>query len=132
MAVWSIKIVPGEHPEDPATFEPQLQPGVSDALLVEAGDAVTWNNTTTDTHQPWPCDPGPTQGIPWDDSKVLPRASAFYLSDPIDPDDSSRPTWIVPSPPDDPAPDEGLILHYCCLLHPTEQATIIRPKPAKS
>jgi hypothetical protein len=86
MAVWSITIVEGQHPEDPASFVCELQPDApAGTIYAQPGDAITWSNTTSSVHQPWPADPGASQGTPWPDSKVLPRGSPFYLSDPLDP-----------------------------------------------
>src|SRR5262245_2965041 len=56
MAVWSIKIVPGAHPGDPAKFVPQNQQPAPDGtypngLYADPGDAVSWNNATTVNHQ---------------------------------------------------------------------------------
>ena len=59
MPDWSIKIVPAESPttDVPAAFVPDLsgaQPGTP--LTAQVDDIVTWNNTTSDPHQPWPAD----------------------------------------------------------------------------
>ena len=54
MPDWSIKIIPSAHG---AAFVPDLhgaQPG--DPLRTQQDDLVTWNNTTRDSHQPWPAD----------------------------------------------------------------------------
>lgn len=129
MPDWSIKIVAGEHPEDPATFEvdrPDVPPG--NPLVAGPNDTVSWNNTTDDTHQPWPAAlPQPGQpGVPLPDNQVLPRGSQYYLSDPIPQNSASRPTWIVTkTTPVPPPAGQPLTLYYCCLLHPEEQGEII-------
>jgi hypothetical protein len=128
MPDWSIKIVAGEHPEDPAKFivdRDDVPPG--DPLVVAPNDIVCWNNTTDDTHQPWPAAlPQPGQpGVPLPDSKVLPRGSEYYLSDPIPRNSSSRPSWIVTDTTPVSTPSGQLTMYYCCLLHPEEQGQII-------
>ena len=92
MADWSIKItvVNGK-----TVFQPQLQSGDGNVLYTEPGDSVSWNNTTSQTVQPWPADAN-FQPLP-DDQAV--RGTASYLSDPIAPDHSSRPVWIAPATP---------------------------------
>ena len=95
MPDWSIKIVAAAS-GDGAAFQPDLQgykPG--EALPAQEDDLVTWNNTTTETHQPWmtdsnynPITPDPSRGDP------------NYLSDPIPPNQSSRPSWDVIEPSD--------------------------------
>jgi len=73
MPDWSIKIV---STDAGAAFVPGLQgakPG--DPLQAQQDDLVTWNNTTDETHQPWPTD---ASDNPLPDSKVLPRGSANY------------------------------------------------------
>ena len=116
MPDWSIKIVAGENPGDPAAFVPDLEganPG--DPLVASRGDLVSWNNTTRDRHRPWPAGSDFAPVLP---ESSVPRQSKYYLSDPIPPDDSSRPSWVV-SPP-----ASGNTIFYCCLLHPEEHGQI--------
>jgi hypothetical protein len=122
MPDWSIKIVPAASGGG-AAFVPDLlgaQPG--DPLQAQQDDLVTWNNTTSETHQPWPADENYN---PLPDSQVLPRGSAGYLSDEIPPGGSSRPSYDVaqpPLPPDAPhgaRPPATWNVFYCCKLHPT-------------
>jgi hypothetical protein len=125
MAVWVIRIINGAAPGDPAQFVPQLQPPDADGLLAQAGDLVSWNNRTDDVHQPWPTD---ANYVPLADAQVGPRGSQNYLSDEIDPDGSSRPSWVVapltfPAPPP-PPPVSGKTIYYCCRLHPQERGKI--------
>ena|SRR6266705_2071781 len=124
MPDWSIKIVAGPRPEDPATFvvdRDDVPPG--DPLVAGPRDLVSWNNTTGDTHQPWPADedykplPDP---LP-DSQNNVSRTSPYYLSDEIPPDDSSRPSWIVTKS----TVGDGRTMYYCCLLHPEEHGEII-------
>ncbi len=113
MPDWSIKIVPSGKS---AAFVPDLQgaePG--DPLQAQQDDLVTWNNTTKKTHQPWPTD---SNYNPLPVSQV-PRGSANYLSDPIPPGESSRPSY-----------DTAVVgtVYYCCLKHKSaksERGTII-------
>ena len=113
MPDWSIKIVPSGSGQG-AAFVPDIQgakPG--DPLQAEQDDLVTWNNTTKQTHQPWPTDA---------DYNVLPdsavtRGTPNYLCDPISAGDSSRPSYDVAQPT---APQPAMwVIFYCCKLHPT-------------
>ncbi len=92
MADWSIKIavVNGK-----TVFQTQLQPGNSSTTFMSRGDSCSWNNTTSQTVQPWPADAN-FQPLP--DSQVV-RGTSSYLSDPIAPNHSSRPSWIAPGSP---------------------------------
>jgi hypothetical protein len=116
MALWSIKIVPGDEPGDPPAFVPQLQEGGPEGLLAQAGDSISWNNTTADMQQPWPTD-GSFNPLPPD--KVGPRGqrNSNYLSDEIPPGHSSRPSWIAFGQP-------GTVIKYCSLPHPLAQGVI--------
>jgi hypothetical protein len=119
MSDWSIKIVPAKSGGG-AAFQPDLQgyePG--DPLPAQQDDLVTWNNTTTHTHQPWqtdatykPISPDPARG------------SKDYLSDPIPAKQSSRPSYDAAPPAGNPA---SWTVYYYCKLHPTvvsERGTI--------
>ena len=94
MALWVIRIVAADHPEDPPQFVPQLQPGGPQGLLAQAGDSVSWTNDTLEAQQPWPAD---ASFNPLPANQVRPRRqpSSNYLSDEIPPGHSSRPNWIV-------------------------------------
>jgi hypothetical protein len=100
MPDWSIKIIPGANPWDPAVFAVDrngVAPGAP--LVAGANDLVSWNNTTDDEHQPWPAKadysplPQPLPNATPDPNNS--RDSPYYLSDPIPPKSSSRPTWQV-------------------------------------
>lgn len=100
MAVWSINIVPGEGPGDPASFECELQPGApQNTIFAETGDAVTWSNETDDPHQ----------------IAILPQA---FVSEEIPPDHASRPAYLCATP------TSGNQILYSCTLHPNEQGII--------
>ncbi|MDO8877022.1 MAG: hypothetical protein Q8M24_20965 [Pseudolabrys sp.] len=92
MADWSVKIavVNGK-----TVFQPQLQSGGTNVLFMSPGDSCSWNNTTSQQVQPWPADAN-FQPLP--DNEVV-RGTSSYLSDPIAPDHSSRPSWIAPGSP---------------------------------
>ena len=113
MPDWSIKIVSASSGGG-AAFQPDLQ-GYSqgDPLPAQQDDLVSWNNTTDDTHQPWPTD---SNYNPLSDADVLPRGSATYLSDPIPAGKSSRPSYDVAQPDGSP---QTWTIYYFCKLHPT-------------
>jgi hypothetical protein len=125
MPDWSIKIV---QAGSGAAFVPDLygaKPG--DPLQAQQDDLVTWNNTTDDSHQPWPTD---ANYNPLPDSQV-PRGSATYLSDVIPPQGSSRPSYDVAQPAGTPPPSTWTV-YYCCKLHPgvtSERGTIVGTVP---
>jgi plastocyanin len=51
MAAWSVNIVPGNKPGDPAEFISHNQPSApAGTLYVDPGDVVSWNNTTRNNH----------------------------------------------------------------------------------
>jgi len=129
MADWSIKIVPAKSGGGGA-FAPDISGyGPGDPLPAQQDDLVSWNNTTDKTHQPWPTDPSYN---PLSDADVLPRGSANYLSDPIPPGQSSRPSYDVALP--DSSPNTWTV-YYFCKLHPTvetERGTIEATIPPTS
>jgi hypothetical protein len=97
MAVWSIQIVSGGKPGDPATFVAQNQPTAPvGTLYADGGDAVSWDNTTTQNHQP----------------SLLPAPLL-----PVTPGHQTT-AWIVTG-------TVGANVPYTCLLHPEEQGTIV-------
>jgi hypothetical protein len=121
MPDWSIKIVPSGTGAG-AAFVPDLKgakPG--DPLPAQQDDLVTWNNTTKNTHQPWPCDEH-YQLLP-----DVPRGSKEYLSDPIPAGGSSRPSYDVAQPTGLTVPPKTWKVYYRCKLHPevdSERGTI--------
>jgi plastocyanin len=111
MAVWSIKIVPGAKPSDPATFVPQLQPPAQDGtypngLYADSGDVVSWDNTEGRTaHHPVPTD---------ENYNPVPITNANRLSNEIPAGESSRPAYNVVKP----TTGDQKTIYYRCALHP--------------
>lgn len=105
MPDWSIKIVPSDT-GGAAEFDPPV-------LNAQQDDLVSWNNTTNDTHQiGLPYDPHPLTGLVED-----------FVSDPIPPDQSSRPGYDTA--PNAASTDFPVTITYYCLKHPLERGTII-------
>ena len=111
---WSIKIIP--MPGGGAAFQPDIagsQPG--DPLQAEASDLISWNNRTSEEHQPWPTDnlyePLPDQDVT--------RGGSNYLSDPIPPWEPSTPAFTTP------INATQTIIYYCCKIHPKEHGEIV-------
>jgi hypothetical protein len=105
MPDWTVKIVPRSG--GGGQFSPAAQQAQQD-------DLVCWNNTTNEIHQPWPTDP---QYNPYDVS----RSSPQYLSDPIPPGRSSRPSYDVAQPsatPPSTTPPANWTVYYYCASHP--------------
>lgn len=135
MPDWSITIVEGA--DGKTRFAPD-QTGVKPGGALQAGqdDLVSWNNTTDQTHQPWPTKQDFTP-LP---AKQVQRGSALYLSDPIPPGESSRPSYNVAQPPAPPSktppsktpstkptPPTQWTVFYFCKNHPnakSERGTI--------
>jgi hypothetical protein len=97
-----------------ATFDPKVRSAIQD-------DLINWNNTTKDTHQPWPTDSNykPLQ---------VAKGSPQYLADAIPPGQSSL-TYRVAQPSGNPP---SWTVYYCCKLHPNdsgERGTIFVPVP---
>ncbi len=112
---WAIDIIPsGAGAEFRPKLVPPAKPG--DPLNAQVSDIVTWGNRTTEVHQPWPTVDNSPTGPP-----VPPPAQgnpAGYLCDPIPPNDSSRPLFVVPEQA------VGSVINYCCRNHPTERGQI--------
>ena len=115
MPDWSIKIV---QTQKGAAFQPDLQGyGPGSPLPAQQDDLVTWANTTGQTHQPSltdsnynPITPDPVRG------------TKNYMSDPIPPNQSSRPSWDVSGPPASDPKAQSWTIYYFCKLHPNEQS----------
>ena len=107
MPDWTIRIVPASSGQS-ASFSPGAQQAQQD-------DLVCWNNTTHETHQPWPTDQNykPLPGVK--------RGSAAYLSDPIPPKGSSRPSYDVAQPSGSPPPANWTV-YYFCATHPDRKS----------
>lgn len=117
MADWSVKIavVNGK-----TVFQAQLQAGNTSTLYMSPGDSVSWNNTTPNQRQPTlttlngaPVTPGA-------------RGTPLYLSDPIAPGHSSRPSWIAPA-----SPVPGTY-NYISMGHSDETGVIVVNNPPSS
>ena len=107
MAVWSVNIVSGSNPGDPATFIAQNQPSAPPGTLyADSGDAVSWNNTTQQNHQP----------VQTNSNGQVPMPLGGLLWAPVTPGHQT-PAWIVTG-------SAGTSVTYTCLIHPQEQGTI--------
>jgi hypothetical protein len=109
---WSITIVPSE---DCAAFTPQNgKPGEPQAA--ENSDLISWNNRTGQKHQPWQ---STSDYQPLSQQQAGPGTPG-YLSDPIEPWESSTPAYLCT------APDQGsTTIYYICKVHPKEHGTIV-------
>jgi hypothetical protein len=111
---WSIRIVAGAGGTVFESRVPNATPGV---LQAQIGDIVTWGNATTQPHQPWPTEGNTPNGAP-----ASPPDPVLFLSQPIGPNESSTPQFVVPkaltTPPKTLA--AGSVLYYCCKNHPDE------------
>jgi hypothetical protein len=109
MAVWSVDIVAGTNPGDPATFVAQNQPTAPvGTIYADPGDIVSWNNTTAQDHQPIqtnllpPLGTAPLGTLVWPVVTPGHQTSAYVVSG-----------------------NSGPTISYTCLLHPSEQGTIV-------
>ncbi len=129
MADWSIKIV---STKNGVGFQPDLQGAkVGDPLQAQQDDLVSWNNTTNDTHQPWPTDSNYQPLFSENQANANPD---LYLSDPIPAGESSSPGYDVARPDGDQGPQNWTV-YYFCKLHPTaksERGTIKGTIPPSS
>lgn len=127
MPDWSIMIVEGD--DGTTQFQPKqvgAKPG--DPLQAYQDDVVSWNNTTEQTHQPWPTDEN-YKPLP---SAQVKRGKPLYMSDPIPgPDESSRPAYgagLATRLPDQiQKPAVPWTIYYYCKKHPkakSERGTI--------
>jgi hypothetical protein len=98
MAVWSVNIVAGTNPGDPATFVAQNQPNATaGTIYADPGDIISWNNATDEEHLPTV----PVGNLPWPILEPKQQSNAF----------------VVPGP-------SGTTIPYTCKLHPSEKGTI--------
>ena len=95
---FSIKITGAEG--QAAQFVPQGGSAGS-ALQVRVGDIVSWGNTTTEAHQPWPTD---------SQHNLLQVPPAPMLTNAIPAQQGSNPAWVVAGSP-------GTVF-YRCKTHP--------------
>ena len=103
---WSIRIVPTNA--GGAAFQPQLSPAVPPGTPLQAQpqDIVTWGNQTTEKHQIGVANPG---------QPIADPSQAAFISEVMPPGGSSAPQYVVPA-----GTAVGVVIHYCCLLHPTD------------
>lgn len=107
MAVWSVQIVPGANQGAPAVFVAQNQPTApAGSLYADPGDAVSWDNTTTQDHQP----------VQTNSNGLVPMPLGGLLWAPVTPGHQTS-AWIVTG-------SANTAITYTCLLHPQEQGTI--------
>ena len=131
---WSITIVSLDNGGDPsipgAAFQPDLmgaKPG--DPLQAGNADLISWNNRTSNEHQPWAAN---AQYQPLPENQIVKvdanGNSGNYLSDPIPPWQPSTPayqTYIATDANGNPITDPTII-YYVCKNHPeTEHGQII-------
>ena len=104
MAVWSVDIVAGANPGDPATFVARNQPSApAGTIYADVSDVVSWNNTTTQDHQPIQTNLDPPLG-----TLVWPVVTPGHQTS----------GYVVSGAP-------GTTISYTCLLHSSEQGTIV-------
>jgi hypothetical protein len=104
MAVWSVDIVAGANPGDPATFVTRNQPAAPvGTTYADPTDIVSWNNTTTQDHQPVQVNLSPPLG-----TVVWPPVTPGHQTD----------AYVVSG-------NSGTTISYTCLLHSSEQGTIV-------
>ena len=104
MAVWSVNIVAGTNPGDPATFVAQNQPTApAGTIYVDPNDLVSWNNTTAQDHQPV------QKGL------IAPLGTLVW---PVVTPGHQTDAYVVSG-------NSGTTISYTCLLHSSEQGTIV-------
>jgi plastocyanin len=110
MAVWSVDIVAGANPGDPATFVARNQPAAPVGIIyADAGDIVSWNNATAEDHQPVQDPLEPPVGT---------------VTGPVVTPGHQTSGYVVTGNP-------GMTVSYTCLLHSSEKGKIlITPIPA--
>jgi hypothetical protein len=114
MPDWSIKIVPSTAGVAGvlADFVGDVVGAPAGKFKVQQGDLVSWNNTTTQDHWPWPVasKDAPPQ-IP------LPFGAPVLVSGSIKPSTSSDDYNVAAA--------TGTTIWYCCRLHPAERACLV-------
>jgi hypothetical protein len=109
MAVWSVNIIAGANPGDPATFVAQNQPTApAGTIYADPGDVISWNNTTTEDHQPVQINVIPPLGTLPLGTLMWPAVTPGHQTD----------AYVVSGNP-------GATISYTCLLHSSEQGTIV-------
>jgi plastocyanin len=104
MAVWSVDIVAGANPGDPATFVAQNQTAAPvGTIYADPGDVVSWNNTTTQDHQPIQQKLEPPLGtLVWPVVTPGHQTAGYVVSG-----------------------TSGTTIKYTCLLHSSEEGMIL-------
>ncbi len=112
MAIWSIIIEAGG-------FRPDLKGAqVNQPLGVNAGDNVTWNNTTDAPRWPWPVD---ANGAPFPNPLPNPPPQgAYFLCGQIGPGSVSSPIFNVPK-----GLSKGAAIPYCDYLNQNLKGSIV-------
>jgi hypothetical protein len=107
MAFWTVDIVAGTNPGDPATFVARNQTAPVGTLYAELGDNVSWNNATGQDHQPIQTNLVPPLGtLVWPVVTPGNQTSAYVVSG-----------------------TGGTTISYTCLLHSSEQGSIVITTP---
>jgi hypothetical protein len=120
---WSITIVSLDS--GGAAFQPDLmgaKPG--DPLKAGNADLISWNNRTSNEHQPWVAD---AQYQPLPESQIVKGNPGNYLSDPIPAWQPSTPAYVTNIATDangNPITDPTII-YYVCKNHLNEHGQII-------
>jgi hypothetical protein len=119
---WSITIVSLDS--GGAAFQPDLmgaKPG--DPLKAGNADLISWNNRTSNEHQPWAAD---AQYQPLPENDIVMGSPGNYLSDPIPAWQPSSPAYLtsVLDASGKALPDPTII-YYVCKFHPDEQGQIV-------
>ena len=120
---WSIRIESGAGGTVFESRVPNATPGV---LQAQVRDIISWGNATADTHQPWPTEDNTPDGPP-----ATTPDPALFFSQPIGPNESSTPQFVVPTALTTTTPATlvpGSVIYYCCKNHPkvpTERGRIV-------
>ena len=110
----SIKIVPSTARVAGvlAEFVGDVKRARAGRFEVQQGDLVSWNNTTTQEHWPWPLtSQNAAPQIP------LPFGAPVLVSGSIQPSTSSDDYNVAAA--------TGTTIWYCCRLHPAERACLV-------
>lgn len=117
MAIWSVDIVPGASFSDSVTFiiSPTVQPTAPPGTMyADAGDLVSWNNTTQADHLLVQFVSPGTNGKP-PMTKPMPPVTTVTPGHQTD-------AWRAPNNPNSPTP---LIFTYCSLKDTNEIVSVI-------
>lgn len=114
MPDWSIKIVPNTTGQAgvQADFVADVVDPQAGRFEVQQGDLVSWNNTTSDEHWPWPVKSQTAAPV-----IPLPPGSPVLVSGTIKPRTSSDDYNVAAA--------TGTTIWYCCRWHPAERACLV-------